>query len=77
MGEGTLPCSLSHWERAGVRGHGHVSSSKSDPSISDRRYQQAAEKACGPWFDRLTMRCNLLILQHLILSLSKDELVEG
>jgi hypothetical protein len=42
-------------------------------SGDSRTFWQTAEKACGPWFDRLTMRCNLLILQRLILSLSKDE----
>jgi hypothetical protein len=37
-----------------------------------RRYQPA-EKRCGPWFDKLTMRANALMTPGLILSLSKDE----
>jgi hypothetical protein len=35
------------------------------------------QKRCGPWFDRLTMRAKPLKTRYLILSLSKDELVEG
>jgi hypothetical protein len=35
--------------------------------------QQDAEKRCGPWFDKLTMRFKPLKSLHLIPSLSKDE----
>ena len=34
---------------------------------------KAAEKRCGPWFDKLTMRFKPLKTLDLILSLSKDE----
>jgi hypothetical protein len=34
---------------------------------------QAAEKRCGPWFDKLTMRSKPLKSLGLILSLSKDD----
>ena len=34
---------------------------------------QPAEKRCGPWFDKLTMRSRPLKSLSLILSLSKDE----
>jgi hypothetical protein len=36
------------------------------------RELQAAEKRCGPWFDKLTMRSKPLKSLTLILSLSKD-----
>jgi hypothetical protein len=36
-------------------------------------HQQDAEKQCGPWFDKLTMRFKPLKTLDLILSLSKDE----
>jgi hypothetical protein len=35
--------------------------------------QQTAERRCGPWFDKLTMRSKALKRLGLILSLSKDE----
>jgi hypothetical protein len=38
---------------------------------------QASERRCCPWFDKLTMRANQLKTLDLILSLSKDEPVEG
>src|SRR5271165_4768525 len=49
------------------------------PTVRQAHHKVTAHGSTGsrrgytPWFDRLTMRCNLLILQHLILSLSKDE----
>jgi hypothetical protein len=41
-------------------------------SEKTKESKQAAEKGGCPWFDRLTMRCNALIIHSLILSLSKD-----
>jgi hypothetical protein len=43
------------------------------PTDRQSRDPAAAEKRCGPWFDRLTMRDKPLKTLDLILSPSKDE----
>ncbi len=46
--------------------------SENEKSLRTLKYW-TAEKRCGPWFDKLTMRSKPLKSLDLILSLSKDE----
>ena len=54
----------------------HTAAAPGSPSLdvctADGCLSRFAEKRCGPWFDKLTMRSKPLISLDLILSLSKD-----